>query len=239
MPAEDDVPPDDAANARKPGGTRGDAVAVLIADADASTRAGVRISLEGAGFAVCAEAEDRPGAVDAAVRERPALCLLDTDLPGGGIAAAAEVAAELLETRIVMLTAALREEDLCAALRAGAVGYLVKDINPERLPPALRGVLNGEAAVPRALVARMLEEFPGRQEHRRLPRVAGVEPNLTEREWDVLLLLREGLRTAEMAERLGVSPVTVRRHVGEIVRKLGVADRAGAVRLLDEVDDER
>ncbi len=218
--------------------TWGDAIAVLIGDADASTRAGVRFSLEGAGFAVCAEAEDRRGAVDAAVSEQPAVCLLDIDLPGGGTAAAATIAAEVPETRVVMLTAALREEELFAALRAGAVGYVLKDINPERLPLALRGVLNGEVALPRTLVARMIEQFPGRQKHRRLPRIAG-DPKLTEREWDVLLLLREGLRTAKIAERLGISPVTVRRHVGETLRKLSVTDRAGALRLLDEVEEKR
>jgi len=100
--------------------------------------------------------------------------------------------------------------------------------------PALRGVLDGEAALPRGLVARLIDEFRTRGKRRRLPlmRQRGVE--LTEREWEVLELLHDGLSTAAIAERLGISPVTVRRHVSEILKKLRVTSREEAVRLLED-----
>jgi DNA-binding NarL/FixJ family response regulator len=109
----------------------------------------------------------------------------------------------------------------------------LKDTDPERLPNALRGVLAGEAALPRDLVARLIDEFRDRG-RRRLPLVAGRGVELTSREWEVLDLLAEELTTAEVAQRLFVSPVTVRRHISSIVEKLGAPDRAAAVRLFRE-----
>jgi DNA-binding NarL/FixJ family response regulator len=211
-------------------------IRVLLADDHPSTRAGVRLALEGQGFLVCAEAEDAAGAVEAAVRERPDLCVLDIGMPGSGIAAAAEIGELLPEIPVVMLTVSTNEEDLFAALRVGARGYLLKDTNPERLPLALRGVLEGEAALPRTLVTLVIEEFGKRARRRRLLNREhfGPEARLTEREWDVLELLREGLATAEIGERLSISPVTVRRHVSEILRKLKVPSREAALRLLEE-----
>ncbi len=98
-------------------------------------------------------------AVDAATRERPDLCLLDIRMPGSGIAAAWEITARLPETKVVMLTVSRDDDDLFAALRAGASGYLLKDTDPARLAHALDDVLAGEAAIPRSLVARLAEEF--------------------------------------------------------------------------------
>jgi DNA-binding NarL/FixJ family response regulator len=141
-------------------------------------------------------------------------------------------------TTVVMLTVSRDDDDLFAALRAGASGYLLKDTDPSRLPFALKGVLDGEAALPRGLVARLIEEFRTRGKRRRLPlmRQRGVE--LTEREWEVLEFLHDGLSTAEIAERLSISPVTVRRHVSEILKKLRVTSRAEAIELLSQADDE-
>jgi two-component system nitrate/nitrite response regulator NarL len=206
----------------------------VIADDHAPTRAGVRDALEGQGFAVVAEVADAAAAVEAAERARPDVCLLDIHMPGSGIAAAGEITERLPGTRVVMLTASRQDADLFAALKAGASGYLLKDINPERLPAALRGVMAGEAALPRTLVARVLEEFRGaeRRPILRLMRRRGVE--LSDREWEVLELLREELSTAEIAARLNVSPVTVRRHVSGILAKLRVPDRKAMARLLEE-----
>lgn len=210
-----------------------DPTRVLIADDHAATRAGVRSALEGHGFVLCAEAADAPGAVEAARRERPAICLLDIHMPGGGLLAAAEIAHALPETAIVMLTVSRDDEHLFAALRVGAVGYLLKDTDPDRLPLALTGIINGEAAIPRVLVARLVEEFRGRGRRRRSS-LLGQDAQLTRREWDVLELLREGTSTAEIAERLFISRVTVRTHVASILRKLRVPDRKAAIKLLDE-----
>jgi DNA-binding NarL/FixJ family response regulator len=155
-------------------------------------------------------------------------------MPGGGIAAADAITSALPQTAVVMLTVSRNDDDLFDALRAGAAGYLLKDTDPDRLSHALRGVLAGEAALPRALAARVIEEFRGRERRRRLPLLAERGTQLTSREWDVLELLREGHSTAEIAERLFISKVTVRTHVAAILKKLRVPDRKAALRLLEE-----
>jgi DNA-binding NarL/FixJ family response regulator len=183
---------------------------------------------------VCAEVGDAEQAIQAALREVPDLCLLDVRMPaGGGIRAAAEISERVPSTAIVMLTVSLEESDLFDSLRAGADGYLLKDTDPDRLPYALQGVLDGEAALPRTLAARVIEEFRSRDGRRRLLLERRHGAKLTVREWEVLEGLRLGHSTKEMAEDLRVSPITVRRHVSEIVRKLRVRDRAAAVRLID------
>jgi DNA-binding NarL/FixJ family response regulator len=205
----------------------------VIADDHAATRAGVRAALEAGGFEVCAEAADGPAAVEAALREQPHVCVLDVHMPGGsGIAAAAEISARLPGTAIVMLTVSDEEDDLFDAIKAGAAGYLLKDVDPARLPAALDGVLAGEAAIPRRLVGRIVEELSERRKRRIPLRGRGVE--LTPREWEILELLRGGATTTDVAARLGISQVTVRRHVSEVLRKLRVPDRSAAFALLDQ-----
>jgi DNA-binding NarL/FixJ family response regulator len=206
---------------------------VLVADDHPPTRAGVRAAFDGTEFSVCAEEPDAAGAVEAALRTKPDICLLDIHMPGNGITAAYEISAALPDSAIVMLTVSTNDEDLFAALRAGAVGYLLKDTDPARLPHALQGVLDGEAALPRPLVARVLEEFRGREKRRRF---RGRSLDLTTREWEVLELLREGSTTAEIAARLRISEVTVRTHVAAILRKLRVKNRRAALELLKEYD---
>jgi two-component system, NarL family, nitrate/nitrite response regulator NarL len=206
---------------------------VLVADDHAPTRAGVRVVLAEGGFAIVAEAATADTAVDAALRERPDVCVLDVHMPGGGIAAAARISERLPDTVVVMLTVSREDEDLFAALRAGAAGYLLKDMDPDRLAPALRGVLAGEAAVPRTRVARVVEEFRSAERRPSLPLVRRRGARLTSREWEVLELLRERRTTAEIAHRLGLSAVTVRRHISSILAKLRVPDRREMARLLE------
>jgi DNA-binding NarL/FixJ family response regulator len=208
---------------------------VLLADDHPPTRAGVRYTLEAAGMVVCAEAADADGAVDAALREQPDVCLLDIHMPGSGINAARSITRELPDTRVVMLTVSRDDEDLFEALRAGASGYLLKDMDPDRVPFALEGVLAGEAALPRTLLLRVMDEFRDRGKRRlRLPGRRGAD--LSEREWEVLHLLRDGLSTQEIASKLYVSAATVRSHVASVLKKLRVPDRDAAIRLLDEAD---
>ena len=206
-----------------------------MADDHPATRAGVRTALEAHGFVVCAECDDAPSAVAAAEQHRPALCLLDIGMPGNGIQAAAQITSRLPETAVVMLTVSRDDDDLFEALRAGAAGYLLKDTNPARLAAALRGVLAGEAVLSPALVGRVIDEFRGggrRSRRLLLKKRRGVE--LTDREWEVLELLRAGLSTAQIAARLSISEVTVRRHVGRTLKALRVPDREAAARLVDE-----
>jgi two-component system, NarL family, nitrate/nitrite response regulator NarL len=209
---------------------------VVVADDHVPTRAGVRAALEGHGFSVVAEVADAAAAVEATVRERPDVCVLDVHMPGGGIAAAAEIAQRHPDTTVVMLTVSRDDEDLFAALKAGASGYLLKDMAPARLAATLAGVLAGEAALPRTLVARLIREFRATE---RRPRMRWLERRgveLTERELEVLNGLRQGLSTVAIADRLGVSPVTVRRHVSGILAKLRVPDRPAALRMLEDED---
>jgi DNA-binding NarL/FixJ family response regulator len=206
---------------------------VLIADDHEPLRRGVRLVLERSGFRVVAECDEGPAAIAEAGRLRPEICLLDIHMPGGGVAAAAEIHRLLPGAGIVMLTVSADTDDLFAALRAGACGYLLKDIDPERLPQALSGVLQGEAAVPRALVLRVIDEFRGREEDGGSARSSTrVGLGLTAREWDVLDLLAAGYSTSQIAARLGITAVTVRSHVATIIRKLHVPDREAAIRVL-------
>jgi DNA-binding NarL/FixJ family response regulator len=205
---------------------------VVIADEQPTIRAAVRRLLERDGFEVCGEADDAEAAVEAALRERPDICLIGAVMPGSGIRATSRIATALPETAVVILTASESRDDLVGAIRAGAVGYLMKSANQEELPSVLRGVLAGEAAIPRTLVASLVGELQTQGRRRAIVGERG-RADLTPREWEVMELLCEGLDTAEIAERLSVSPVTVRRHVSGILRKLGVKDRDEAVALAE------
>lgn len=208
--------------------------AVLLADDHAPTRRHVREILSAEpDFVVVAEAPDAAAAVNAAARHLPDLCLLDVRMPGGGAAAAWEITARLPGTRVVMLTVSRDDDDLFAALRAGAVGYLLKDIHPARVAGELRTVMAGDAVVPPSLVMRLVTEFRDRSPRRR--RTLSDDQPLTSREWEVLELLREGRSTQDIAECLTLSTVTVRSHISSILRKLRVPDRASAIRAFDGV----
>lgn len=204
----------------------------VIADDHAMMRFGVRMALIRGGFDVVGEAGDCDGAVSAAQRTQPDVCLLDVRMPGSGITAASEIAELSPRTSIVMLTVSDSTDDVLASLRAGAVGYLPKDTSPERLPAALCGVLKGEAALPRALVGVVLHRFRDYTEAVADPvRVGEVE--LTTRESEILRMLRSGMRTGEISDVLSLSPITVRRHISAGMAKLGVADRTAAIAAIE------
>jgi two-component system, NarL family, nitrate/nitrite response regulator NarL len=212
-----------------------DPIRVLIADDHAPTRADIRAALEESlAFAVPAAVSDAAAAVDAAVRERPDLCLLDIRMPGNGIAAAWEITARLPETKVVMLTVSRDDRDLFASLQAGASGYLLKDLDASALRASLESVVAGEAAMSRRMVARVLQEFRDRAAKRRSIVTPRPGPHLTSREWEVLNLLRRGLSTAEIAAELFISQATVRSHILATLRKLRVPDRRSAIQLFEE-----
>jgi DNA-binding NarL/FixJ family response regulator len=209
-------------------------ITVIIADDHGGARAGVRQVLEAdGGFEVVAAVADGPTAVAAALEHMPDVCLVDVHMPGGGVEAAREITNRLAGTAVVMLSVSDTNADLFAALEAGAIGYLLKDMDPDRLPAAVRGALAGEAALPRVMVTRVLEELRGRGE-RRLALPGPRTVVLTKREWEVLELLRSGRTTAQVADALFLSPVTVRRHVSGILGKLRVPDRESALELVGQ-----
>ena len=191
----------------------------------------MRRLLEANDFEVVAEASDAEGGIEAALREAPDLCLVEVEIPGGGITVTRQITRRLRETTVVMLTASSDRDDLIDSIRAGAAGYLLKGMDPERLQIALRGVLAGEAAIPRPLMAQLIEDL---HTHGRRRTAIGKEgrTELTGREFEVLELMCDGLTNRLIADRLSISPVTVRRHSSEIVRKLGVRDREQAVALV-------
>ena len=210
---------------------------MLLADDDVPTRTGVRMALEAADLRVVAEVATARAAVSEALRLRPDVCLLAIHLPGGGIEATKRIRDALPKVKIVMLTGSERDEDLFGSLRAGADGYLLASTSVDRLPHAIRGVVNGEAALPRQMTARLIREYRDRG-RRPVPRlvVMGRTVELTVREFEVLERLRKRESTSEIAGQLGITDITVRRHVSAALRKLGASSRRDAVDLLEQAE---
>lgn len=206
-------------------------IRTLLADDHAPTRADIREILEDDGrFSVCAEAGDAPAAVRAAVESRPDLCLLDIRMPGSGVLATWEITSRLPAAKVVMLTVSRDDDDLFRALRSGASGYLLKDIDPSKLGDTLAGVFDGEAPLAPSLAARILDELRSGAPRRRALADPGDKARLTSREWEVLDLMRQGLRTAQIAERLGVTSATARSHLSSALRKVRSTGREAAGR---------
>jgi DNA-binding NarL/FixJ family response regulator len=208
-----------------------DVIRVVVADGDAVARTAVAAALEANRCEVCGEAATADEVVTISVVQRPDVVLLDVDLPGNGITAARELARRLPTTAVVMFAATADDDDLLDSVRAGASGYLLKDTDMGRLGFALRGVLNGEAAIPRQLVRRLTEEFRAPA----LPRfvqTSQAAAKLTAREWQVMELLGAGLSTDQVARRLFLSRSTVRVHVSAALKKLRVPDRESAFSVL-------
>lgn len=207
------------------------AMRIVLADDHARIRKQVRQALEDGGCAVVGEAGSAEEAVAAVEEHRPDVVLLDIHMPGNGIRAAREITDRLPELPVVMLTQSAEEDDLFDSLRAGAVGYLLKDTDPRDLPDALRGVLAGDGAVSPRMVMRIMDEFRGptkRRFGRRSPAAARLSP----REWEIMNLLSSGRSTEEVARELFLSPTTIRVHVSAVLKKLRVKDRESAFRLL-------
>jgi DNA-binding NarL/FixJ family response regulator len=205
-------------------------LSVLVADDDTPLRRAVREALEAHGFVVVAEASDAAAAIGAATRLQPDICLIEIELPLEGLNAIGRIAKASPHTLIVVLSRSDGPEDVVTAFTRGASGYLLKGIKGDSLASALRGAYRGEPAVSRALVPHLVDEIR-RGSIRRLT-LPGGAVTLTPREWEVGELLRDGHSTSEIADLLGVSPVTVRRHVGLLLGKLGAKDREAAVDLL-------
>ena len=189
-------------------------VRLLIAD-HAPTRAGVRMALEGE-VDICAEAGDAGLAIRAAMREQPDVCLVGREIPGDALLAVRGICRAAPAAAVILLAAERDVDDLLEAVRAGATGYVPGAVDGGRLRRIIRAVAANEAVVPRSLVLELMLELRGS--------IAGSD-GLTARESQVLGMLRRGHTTAAIAERLQIAPVTVRRHISELVRKLGVEDR--------------
>ena len=204
----------------------------IIADEHRPFREGVRTYL---GFAFTAVAE--AGSVSElaqAVAANPEadLVLISTALPGGGLAAAAKIIPPA--AKFVVFATETRDEDLFEALELGASGYLLKNIPAIRLDATLRKVMDGEQALDRSATLRLAELTARRGRMKQLRLANGEHVVLTGREHEVALLLLAGRSTKTIAGELGISAVTVRRHISVLMGKLDVTARADAVRLLAE-----
>ena len=204
-------------------------IRVLIADDQALVRSGFRLILETrSDIDVVGEAEDGRRAVALAVDAEPDVILMDVRMPElDGIEATRQIVAAGSPARILVLTTFDLDEYVYAAIRAGASGFLLKDVRPRDLVDAIRLVADGNALLGPTVTRRLLDRFaaavPGGQDR--------PDPfaTLSERELDILRLLAAGLSNAEIAGRLYLGESTVKTHVSSILRKLGVRDRVQAV----------
>jgi DNA-binding NarL/FixJ family response regulator len=194
---------------------------ILLADDHALVRDGIASLVRAWGHDVVGQAADGDEAIRLAAELHPELVLMDVRMPTlTGIEATRRIKAEQPEVAIVMLTVSEDEDDLFAAIKAGAQGYLLKNLESRQLRSMLEAVRRGEPAITPATAARIIEEFGHRD------RATGIDPDrLTDRELDVLRLVTTGLRNKEIAERLQISGNTVKFHLGNILGKLHATSR--------------
>jgi DNA-binding NarL/FixJ family response regulator len=200
---------------------------VMLVDDHALVRSAIRQALDAPDMKIVGEASDAESAMRVAATERPDVLLLDIDLPGmSGIELVRELAPRLPDTRIVMLTISNDRRDLLDAIRHGAAGYLTKDLSGEALLRAVRGIRHGDLPMSRGHAAVVVEQLArggggGAAD-------AGPEALVSSREHEVLRLLASGMTDREIGETLAISPRTVESHVSNLLRKLGVRNRAEA-----------
>ena len=225
--------------------TRERPIRVLLVDDHAVVRKGLRALLDREeGIEVAGEAEDGEHAVRIAERLRPDVVLMDLEMAGiGGVEATRRVVDAHSDTKVVVLTSHASEEDVFPALKAGAVGYLLKHSPPEDVLQAIRQAYRGETVLHPA-VARMVLQELHRPSH---PKQTETTDPLSERELEVLRLIARGLSNQEIAGAIVVGEATVRSHVSSILRKLQLASRTQAalfalregLATLDEPDSSR
>jgi DNA-binding NarL/FixJ family response regulator len=207
------------------------ATRVLIVDDHPLTRDALGALLTQNGFTLAGEAPDGDSAIRLARELQPDLILLDLAMPGmDGLEALPHLRDAAPDCEVVMLTASVGDENLLAAIRAGAAGYLLKTEPPERIVEFLRGAAKGDAALSGSVARRLLDKVREGRDSGGVP--DSIARVLSAREVEVLLLLDDHLGTDEIATRLFISEHTVRSHVKSLLRKLGVSSRRQALEAL-------
>jgi DNA-binding NarL/FixJ family response regulator len=198
---------------------------VLVADDHSLFRDGIVSLLEAAGFEVVDQVGDGRQAVDSARAHRPDLVLLDIAMPGkSGIDTLREIKADLPEIKVVILTVSDEDADIISAVRGGADGYLLKNLNADQFIEMLNDLRAGKAAITRATTAQLMKALATE------PALApSIEEDLTDREQELLNLVAQGLSNRAIAHSLAISENTVKYHMKNILGKLDVQNRAEAV----------
>ena len=209
---------------------------MVVADDDPVVRRALRDAIQRAGIVVIAEAPGGREAVELSAHYRPDVILMDLLMPGtDGIDATREILATQPDAKILMVSSSEDEALELLALRVGACGFLSKSVDIEAIPRAIRAAHAGEAVIRRALTSRLVDALRRTREDG-----AGIRPvrsPLTEREWEVLDLLCQGMSTDEIADALVLSSETVRSHVKSVLRKLRVSSRRDAVAAAHQLRD--
>jgi two-component system, NarL family, nitrate/nitrite response regulator NarL len=205
-------------------------IRVMLVDDHAFVRSAIRQALTAPDVEVVGEATSGEDAIKLAPSVRPDVLLVDIDLPGmSGLRLLRELRPRLPDAKFVMLTVSTSQVDVLEAVRLGAVGYLTKDLDADALLRSIRGVRDGDLAMPRKIAARTIQDL-----------VAGIRggehgapglDSLSPREEEILRFLAEGMTDREIGEALTISTRTVESHVSNILRKLDARNRAAAARL--------
>ncbi len=211
-------------------------IRVVIADDQALVRSGFRMILDAkADIEVVGEAGDGAEAVALVARLEPDVVLMDVRMPEvDGLEATRRIVAAGSAARVIVLTTYDVDDSVYAALRAGASGFMLKDVRPAELADAVRVVARGDALLAPSVTRRLLDRFADALPGPDAPPPPDLD-ELSEREVEVLRLVAQALTNAEIAERLVVSEATVKTHVSSVLRKLGLRDRVQAAVLAYEV----
>jgi DNA-binding NarL/FixJ family response regulator len=214
------------------GSTVLDRTVVVVGASGAVTLAGVRLALERPGIQVAAEADGVPDLIAAVQREMPDVCIVDGALSTAPVATAAEIMVRAPSVAVVLLVDEVSESEFLEAIRVGVAGYLHKGISPAALSNVVHAVAKGEPAIPRSLVVALINGYRQRPARTPLDVANARGGDLTSREWEVLDFMGDGLSTGQIADRLVISEVTVRRHISSVLKKLSVPTRTDAIKLV-------
>ncbi len=198
-------------------------IRIVIADDHVLVRQGIRAFLEThADLEIVGEAEDATGAADLCAQQQPMVALVDLVMPGGGIEATRMIREASPQTQIVLLTSFEDVRQIVAAVQAGALSCLLKDVDADALADALRKAAQGEAVLHPRVASRLMDALRNNSDD------SAILESLSQREREVLTLMAEGLSNQLIAERLGIGEKTVKTHVSNVLGKLNVSDRTQA-----------
>jgi NarL family two-component system response regulator LiaR len=199
-------------------------IRIVIADDHVLVRQGIRAFMEThEDLSIVGEAEDAAGAIALCAEHQPQVALVDLVMPGGGVEATRAIRAASAQTQVVLLTSFEDTQQIVAAVQAGALSCLLKDIDADALADTLRKAARGEAVLHPRVAAKLMDTLRRGGE----PGTEALQ-SLSQREREVLTLMAEGLSNLQIAERLGIGEKTVKTHVSNVLSKLNVNDRTQA-----------